>query len=73
MNKKLIELIIMIILVAVFGEGILFGLIAGTIVCILKLVANKFLEPSKQLESPFASIGIGSLAGLVVSLVSFIL
>lgn len=73
MNKKLIELIIMIILVAVFSKGIFFGLTLGIAVSLLKVIANKFLEPSKQLEDPFASIGIGSLAGLFVSLVSFIL
>jgi len=73
MNKKLIELIIMIILIAVLGKGLVFGLGLGIVVSIGKVVANKFGATNKQIEEPFSSVGLGAIAGLIVSLVRFIL
>lgn len=73
MTKKLIEFLAVAIFIAIFSKGLMYGLLTGMVVAICKKAYNNFAKPENRFESPFESVGIGSLAGLTVSLIKMLL
>lgn len=68
MNKRIAEIALMILVLAIFAQGLFVGVLLGFAVAITKKIFNKFTSADKHFVSPYDSVANGAAAGLILFL-----